>query len=128
VGENFHLTSPCCFQGAEKCLGLTASVARWLGKGNGFGTPFTFGECVLRLLMPLFQPVVGDEILKRQIHSAFRSYGKVNLQVSLQRARFLAVPKFYLSLLDGWREPTGEGWEILRQHGERVRKYRRWFP
>jgi len=25
-----------------------------LGKGNGFGTPFTFGECVLRLLMPLF--------------------------------------------------------------------------
>jgi len=33
-----------------------------------------------------------------------------------------------LVLLKDWRKPTGEGWEILRQHGERVRKYRRWFP
>jgi predicted aldo/keto reductase-like oxidoreductase len=33
-----------------------------------------------------------------------------------------------LLLLSDWRAPTDDEWKILRQHGERVRKYRRWFP
>jgi len=33
-----------------------------------------------------------------------------------------------LTLLDDWRLPTESEFEVLRQHGERVRKYRKWFP
>lgn len=33
-----------------------------------------------------------------------------------------------LQLLDDWRAPTPEEEALLRQHGERVRRYRRWFP
>ncbi|MDW8029697.1 MAG: aldo/keto reductase [Armatimonadota bacterium] len=33
-----------------------------------------------------------------------------------------------LTILDDWREPTQSELEVLVQHGERVRQYRKWFP